>query len=77
VPTTVLAVLALRDDPRTDAVALLSGLLLVGWIVVELAFIREFSFFHPTYLVVGTILLWVGRHGAGQLRALLTAPSER
>ncbi len=74
VPTTWLAWLAWRSDPRTDAVALLSGGLLIGWILVELAFIREFSFFHPTYLVVGLILIWLGRHGGGALRDLLAHP---
>jgi hypothetical protein len=71
VPSTYLAWLAWRADPRTDAAALIVGVLIIGWIVVELAFIREFSFFHPLYLVVGAALIWIGRHGAGELRALL------
>ena len=37
------------------------GLLLVGWIVVELAFIRELSFFHPLYAAVGVAMVWLGR----------------
>ena len=77
VPTTRLAWLAWRGDPRTEAVALLSGALLVGWILVELAFIREFSFFHPTYLVIGFILIWLGRHGTRTLRDLMTRAGGR
>lgn len=61
VPTTVLAWLAWHDDPRTDQMALTAGILVVGWILVEYLFIREFSFFHPTYLVIGAVLIWIGR----------------
>ncbi len=77
VPTTWLAWLAWRRDPRTDAVAFLSGALLVGWILVELAIIREFSFFHPTYLAVGVILMWLGRRGIRNLPRLLAHPMRR
>jgi hypothetical protein len=38
-----------------------TGVLVIGWILVELAFIRELSFFHPLYLAVGGLLLWAGR----------------
>jgi hypothetical protein len=70
-PTSWLAVLAWRGDPRTDAAAFLCGVLLIGWIAVELAFIREFSFFHPTYVAVGAVLIWLGRHGARDVGSLL------
>ena len=75
VPSTWLAWLAWQADPRTDAMALIVGILIIGWIVVELAFIREVSFFHPVYLVVGAALIWIGRHGAGDLRVLLHHPA--
>jgi len=75
VPSTVLAWFAWQGDPRTDAAALIVGVLIIGWIVVELAFIREFSFFHPAYLVVGVVLVWIGRHGVAGLRALLHHPA--
>ena len=71
-PASWLAWLAWRGDPRIEAVELLAGSLLIGWILVELAFIREFSLFHPTYLVIGVILIWLGRHGAPALRKMLT-----
>jgi hypothetical protein len=38
---------------------------------VELAIIREFSFFHRIYLAVGVILTWVGRRGTDELPRLL------
>ena len=61
VPNAVLAVLAWRGDRRTATVAVAVGLLLVVWIVVELAFLRELSFFHPLYLGVGLLLVRLGR----------------
>jgi len=61
VPSTRLAWLAWRGDRRTDGWAVVTGGLLVGWILVELAFIRDFSFFHPTYLIIGFVLMWIGR----------------
>ena len=60
-PATWLASLAWHGDRRTDGWAVVTGGLLVGWILVELAFIRDFSFFHPTYLVIGLVLIWIGR----------------
>lgn len=75
-PTSWLAWLAWRGDTRTDAAAFLSGVLLVGWIMVELAVIREFSFFHPTYLGVGLILIWIGRRGARDLPGLVRPPKS-
>lgn len=68
VPTSWLAWLAWHGDSRTEPVELLTGILLVGWILVELAFIRVFSSFHPLYLLFGIILIWLGRHGAQVLR---------
>lgn len=62
-PSTWLALLAWRGDPRTDAAARLAGVLLIGWILVELAIIRDLSFLHPTYLAIGLVLIWIGRSG--------------
>lgn len=64
VPMTALTVLAWRGDPRTGTAAVACGVLQVGWIVVEVAFIRELSFFHPLYLAVGVALVVVGRRSA-------------
>lgn len=59
-PSSLLAWLAWRGDRRTAWAAVVTGALLVGWLVVEMAVIRELSFFHPTYLVVGGVLIWLG-----------------
>jgi hypothetical protein len=64
VPNAVLAVWALRHDRRTGSLAVLVGVVLVLWIVVQLAIIREPSPFHPVYVCVGLLLAWLG----GRLR---------
>jgi hypothetical protein len=38
-----------------------AGTLLIGWILVELAFIRSLSFLHPIYFGVGFAFLLAGR----------------
>jgi dienelactone hydrolase len=53
IPLTVLARTAWAGGPRTDDAALLAGLLLIGWIVAQVAVIRAFSLFQPAYLAVG------------------------
>ncbi|HEX9065572.1 MAG TPA: hypothetical protein VF843_10720 [Streptosporangiaceae bacterium] len=60
IPATVVCWLAARGDRRTGDATVLLGVLLVGWIVVELAFIRELSFFHPLFAVIGGLLVWLG-----------------
>lgn len=62
VPLSVLAALAWTGDPRTPEAAVVAGGLLMGWIVVQLAFIRELSGFHPFYLGLGAALAAWGRH---------------
>jgi len=62
VPFSVLGVLAWHADRRVGLVAALDGALLMGWILVELAFIREISFLQPIYFGVGIAFLLVGRH---------------
>lgn len=64
-PNGVLTLLALRGDRRTGPAAIGTGVLLVGWILVELAFIREFSFFHPLYAAIGLLLAWLGVRAIG------------
>jgi len=53
VPLTMLAWSAWTGGPRTDELALVVGLLLIGWIIGQVAVIRAFSPFQPAYLAVG------------------------
>lgn len=53
VPFSVLVPRAWRGDSSTGASATLIGALLVLWLVVQLAFIRTVTPFHPTFAAVG------------------------
>lgn len=61
-PATVVAVLAWRRDERTGAAAIVAGVMLAGWIVVEIAFIRELAFLQLFYSAAGVAFVLVGRH---------------
>lgn len=63
VPSTVVSIEALRGSRHTDAALVTAGVMLVGWILAEVAFIRELSFFHPLYRAVGLLMIGVGRRG--------------
>lgn len=67
-PLSTLAVLAWQGDERTGQVAVVSGALLIGWILVQLAFLRELSFFHPLYLALGVGLIVAGAPRVGPER---------
>ena len=60
VPNGALAVVAWRCGRQTGLVGILVGAAMVVWILVELAFIRELSFFHPLYATVGLLMVWAG-----------------
>ncbi len=57
VPATVAAILAWRRHPRARDAAALAGVLLVGWIVVEVAFVRQFSVLQVVYGLAGLGLI--------------------
>jgi uncharacterized membrane protein len=61
VPFAVSALAAWRGDPRADLATAVAGVVLIGWIVVQLAFLRSVSFFHPLYAAVGGLFVWLGR----------------
>jgi hypothetical protein len=60
VPNAVLTILASRHDGRAGPIAVAVGALLVLWILLELAFLRELSVFHPLYAVIGFSLIRLG-----------------
>lgn len=84
-PATVVAVLAWRHHPRDRDVATLAGVLLVGWIVVEAAVIRQFSTLQVVYGLAGLGLIASGSRSmlaevadvVTAVPLLLTAPLYR
>lgn len=63
IPLTVLAWSAWTGGRRTDDLALVVGLTLIVWIIVQVAVIQAYSFFQPAYLAVGTYFI-VASHRA-------------
>jgi hypothetical protein len=59
-PMTVAAVAAWRGLPWADPAVVTAGLALVGWIVVEVAFIRTFSWMQPVCAAYGALLAGLG-----------------
>ena len=72
VPMTIAAVAATKDAHHSPDLVFAAGLLLVVWIGVELAFIKTYSWFHPTYLAAAVAVLGLGwlmdRHGSTPTR---------
>ena len=61
IPSKSVAWRALRGDRTVRTAALIAGILLVGWIVVEAAFIRELSWLQPFYVGIGVSLIAISR----------------
>ena len=59
-PMTVATVVSLRPSRFTNDLVYGAGLLLVAWIGIELAYIKVYSWFHPTYLAVAVVVLALG-----------------
>jgi hypothetical protein len=59
-PMTAAAVACIRDLDYATELVIGAGLLLVAWIAVELAFIKSYSWFHPTYLALAILVLLCG-----------------
>ena len=60
-PASVVVVMVGRADERAGRVAIGAGALLIAWIGVEIACIREFSFLQPLYAGVGLAFIAIGR----------------
>jgi fermentation-respiration switch protein FrsA (DUF1100 family) len=57
IPLTVLAWAAWTRAARTGAIALVAGVLLIGWIVLQIFVIQRFSLFQPFYLGIGAYFI--------------------
>lgn len=53
--------LAWRGDRRTGSASTGAGSILIAWIAVQLAFIRQVSFLHPLFAVIGSLFVVAGR----------------
>ena len=74
VPATLVAVLAWRGHPRDRDAAVLAGVLLVGWIVVEVAVVRQFSALQVVYGLAGLGLIVSGdRRMLAEIAGVVTA----
>jgi hypothetical protein len=74
IPTTWLTWLAWRRHPRATDMATLTGLILVGWIVVEVLVIGEFSVLQVVYAIAGITLVALGsRAMLGEVAAAVAA----
>ena len=60
IPATLVTVLVWRRHPRSRDALDLVGLLLVGWIIVEVAVVRAFSPLQPVCLLAGAGLILLG-----------------
>ena len=85
VPATLVAVLAWRGHPRYRDAAVIAGLLLTGWIIVEVTVVRQFSPLQVVYGLAGLVLIMAGNLGllaelglaVTALPLFLTAPLYR
>ncbi len=59
-PQSVLAWSAHRDDPRTPALGVACGVLLVGWILVEVVVLQAVAGLHWIYLAIGIVQVALG-----------------
>jgi hypothetical protein len=59
-PMTAAAVACIRDLRYARERVIGAGLLLVAWIAIELAFIKSYSWFHPTYLLLAILVMISG-----------------
>jgi len=67
-PYSALAAVAWRGDRRLSLASFASGLLLIGWLAVEVVVVREFSFLQPTMGSVGVAFVLMSRRWRHEAR---------
>ncbi|MFD8496056.1 hypothetical protein [Amycolatopsis sp. NPDC059657] len=60
-PMTVAAHRAATDVEGYQGATVIAGVMLIGWIVVELAFVRTFSWLQPVCVLAGFALVLAGK----------------
>ncbi|MFC4128438.1 hypothetical protein [Nocardia rhizosphaerae] len=59
-PMTVVALTAADDDPATARTTLTAAVALIGWILVQLVVLREFSWLQPVCVILAVIVAALG-----------------
>ncbi|MCC3313089.1 hypothetical protein [Nocardia africana] len=62
IPMTITAGGALAGDRRVATAAVTSGLLLICWLLAEMAVVRTLDWAQPLYLVLGIVVAGLGLH---------------
>lgn len=60
VPMAVTSWWTARPDPRASVAAVVSGILLLGWVVVEMGVIQTYSWLQPVLALAGVAIAYAG-----------------
>jgi hypothetical protein len=60
IPMTAAAISSFRGAASQNRLAMYAGAILMGWIVIELAFIRSFSWLQPAFFLAGAAVSIAG-----------------
>ncbi|HVV29847.1 MAG TPA: hypothetical protein VHC41_03110 [Mycobacteriales bacterium] len=66
VPMTVVAYLGARGAARTSVAAGIAGSMLIGWIAVEIGFVRTYSWLQPLFAFAGVLIAHAGLRQFGR-----------
>lgn len=60
------AILAIKKNRFYPAFTILEGCILTGWILVQVAMVRDFNLLHFIFLMVGLLLIFFGKKLLGK-----------
>ncbi|KAA9160222.1 hypothetical protein FPZ12_017895 [Amycolatopsis acidicola] len=60
VPMTVVACFGSRGNAYTSVAAVVAGSMLIGWIAVEIGFVRTYSWLQPVFAFAGLLIAHAG-----------------
>lgn len=49
-----------KKTPSAARIVIIHGILLIGWIVVQMMFVRDINPLHITMILFGTAIVWLG-----------------
>lgn len=56
----IVAYLVIQQNKRSPQLIIIQGVILVGWIVVQVVMVRDFNFLHGSMLLIGSVLVVFG-----------------